>query len=109
VRYQMFCVASEGCERQFVSKGANADKIVVTGIPNFDNCRQFLDNTFPLRDYVLVCTSDIRETFGHEDRTALIRKALRIANGRKLIFKLHPNERPPPPTPQINRDPPDPT
>jgi hypothetical protein len=91
--YTMFCVASDGYKQQFVSKGANPDKIVVTGIPNFDNCRQFLDNTFPQRDYVLVCTSDIRETFGREDRTALIQKALRIANGRKVIFKLHPNER----------------
>src|SRR5262245_26121923 len=92
-QYTVFCVASDGYKRQFVSKGANPDKIVVTGIPNFDNCRRFLDNTFPLRGYVLVCTSDIRETFGREDRTAFILRALRIANGRPLIFKLHPNER----------------
>jgi hypothetical protein len=91
--YTLFCVASDGYKRHFVSKGANPDKIVVTGIPNFDNCRRFLNNTFPYRDYVLVCTSDIRETFGREDRKALILKALRIANGRPLIFKLHPNER----------------
>jgi hypothetical protein len=76
-----------------VSKGADPDKIVVTGIPNFDNCRRFLDNTFPHRDYVLVCTSDVRETFGREDRKALILKAVQVANGRQLIFKLHPNER----------------
>src|SRR5262249_17381245 len=82
-----------GYRRQFVSKGANPDKIVVTGIPNFDNCRRFLDNEFPLRDFVLVCTSDIRETFGRDDRKALIQNAVRIANGRRLIFKLHPNER----------------
>src|SRR5262245_11353818 len=92
-QYTCFCVASEGYKRHFVSKGANSDKLIVTGIPNFDNCRKFLDNTFPLRDYVLVCTSDIRETFGREDRKELIRRALRIANGRTLIFKLHPNER----------------
>jgi hypothetical protein len=92
-QYTRFCVASEGYKRQFVSKGANPDKIVVTGIPNFDNCRRFLDNTFPQRDFVLVCTSDIRETFGREDRKALILKAIRIANGRPLVFKLHPNER----------------
>jgi hypothetical protein len=92
-QYTMFCVASEGYKRQFVSKGANPDKIVVTGIPNFDNCRRFCHNTFPQRDFVLVCTSDVRETFGREDRKALILKAVRIANGRKLIFKLHPNER----------------
>jgi hypothetical protein len=92
-QYTVFCVASEGYKRQFVSKGADPGKIVVTGIPNFDNCRRFLDNTFPDRDFVLVCTSDVRETFGREDRKALILKAVRIANGRQLIFKLHPNER----------------
>src|SRR5215510_3115221 len=59
-QYAMFCVASEGYKRHFVAKGANPDKIIVTGIPNFDNCRRFLDNAFPLRDFVLVCTSDIR-------------------------------------------------
>jgi hypothetical protein len=91
--YALFCVASDGYKRHFVTRGANPDKIVVTGIPNFDNCRRFLDNTFPYRDYVLVCTSDIRETFGREDRRAFILKAVRIANGRPLIFKLHPNER----------------
>src|SRR5215813_105921 len=92
-QYTVFCVASEGYKRQFVSKGANPDKIVVTGIPNFDNCRRFFDNTFPHRDFVLVCTSDIRETFGFEDRKELIQRAVRIADGRLVIFKLHPNER----------------
>jgi hypothetical protein len=92
-QYSLFCVASEGYKRHFVTKGVNPDKIVVTGIPNFDNCRRFLDNTFPHRDYVLVCTSDVRETFGREDRKAFILNALRIANGRQVIFKLHPNER----------------
>src|SRR5262249_53442017 len=88
-----FCVASDGYKRHFVSRGANPEKIVVTGIPNFDNCRRFLDNAFPRRAYVLVCTSDVRETFGREDRKAFILNAVRIANGRPLIFKLHPNER----------------
>jgi hypothetical protein len=92
-QYTLFCVASDGYKRHFVTKGVNPEKIVVTGIPNFDNCRQFLNNTFPYRGYVLVCTSDIRETFGREDRRALIVKAVRIANGRPLFFKLHPNER----------------
>jgi hypothetical protein len=99
----VFCVASDGYKRQFVSKGANPDKIVVTGIPNFDNCRRFLENTFPLRGYVLVCTSDIRETFGRDDRKAFIRNAVRIANGRMLIFKLHPNERIGRATREVNR------
>jgi hypothetical protein len=92
-QYTLFCVASEGYKRHFVSKGANPDKIIVTGIPNFDDCARFVDNAFPHRDFVLVCTSDVRETFGFENRKALISKALRIANGRPLIFKLHPNER----------------
>src|SRR5215510_4929665 len=91
-QYTVFCVASEGYKRHFVSKGVNPDKIVVTGIPNFDNCRRFLDNTFPERDFVLVCTSDVRETFGFEDRKAFILNAVRVANGRPLVFKLHPNE-----------------
>ena len=92
-QYTLFCVASDGYKRHFVTRGANPDKILVTGIPNFDNCQRFLNNSFPLRDYVIVCTSDVRETFAREDRKAFIRKAVRIANGRKLIFKLHPNER----------------
>ncbi|HEY1309143.1 MAG TPA: hypothetical protein VGF24_36630 [Vicinamibacterales bacterium] len=92
-QYAVFCVASEGYKRHFVAKGANPDKIIVTGIPNFDNCRRFSDNTFPLRDFVLVCTSDVRETFGFEDRKGFILNAVRIAAGRLLIFKLHPNER----------------
>ncbi|HWW82026.1 MAG TPA: hypothetical protein VNZ26_00400 [Vicinamibacterales bacterium] len=91
--YTLFCVASDGYKRHFVTRGANPDKIVVTGIPNFDNCRRFLNNTFPFRDFVLVCTSDVRETFGREDRKAFILKAVGIANGRPLVFKLHPNER----------------
>ena len=106
-QYTLFCVASEGYKRHFVSRGANPDKIVVTGIPNFDNCRRFLNNSFPLRDYVLVCTSDVRETFGREDRRAFIRNAVRIANGRKLIFKLHPNERVPRATREIRHYAPD--
>ena len=42
---------------------------------------------------MLACTSDVRETFTREDRKAFILKAVRIANGRPLFFKLHPNER----------------
>lgn len=93
LEYDLFCVASEGYRRRFVSKGVPAERLAVTGIPNFDNCRRFLDNTFPHRGYVLVCTSDCRETFLYENRPAFIRKAVGIAAGRPLIFKLHPNER----------------
>ncbi|MFQ3573585.1 MAG: hypothetical protein SNJ53_03025 [Thermodesulfovibrionales bacterium] len=92
-RYQKFCVASEGFKRHFINKGVKANKIVVTGIPNFDNCKQYLDNNFPYKDYVLVATSDARETFKPDRRKTFIKRALRIADGRKVIFKLHPNER----------------
>ncbi|MBK8985315.1 MAG: hypothetical protein IPM39_04415 [Chloroflexi bacterium] len=78
--------------RFFAAKGINPQKLIVTGIPNFDNCAQFSHNDFPYRGYVLVATSDARETFKRDDRAAFIRQALVIANGRFPIFKLHPNE-----------------
>jgi hypothetical protein len=90
--YDRFCVASDGYRRLFIRKGVEPSKIVVTGIPNFDDCAQFLKNDFPLRHFVLVCTSDIRETLKYENRKKFIRKAVRIAAGRQLVFKLHPNE-----------------
>jgi hypothetical protein len=91
--YDAFCVASEGYRDLFIKKGVRAEKIVVTGIPNFDNVAQFLNNDFPHRKYVLVATSDARETFKFENRKKFIREALQIAGGRPLIFKLHPNEK----------------
>ena len=90
--YRAFCVASEGYRDFFILRGARPSKIVVTGIPNFDNCRQYCTNDFPYRHYVLVCTSALREVFQHEDRKAFIRKAVKIAGDRQLIFKLHPIE-----------------
>ena len=90
--YRAFCVASEGYREFFIRKGARPEKIVVTGIPNFDNCRRYCTNDFPHRHYVLVCTSPLREIFRGEDRKAFIQRAVEIAGGRPLIFKLHPNE-----------------
>jgi hypothetical protein len=90
--YRKFCVASEGYRDFFIRKGAWAGKIVVTGIPNFDDCGQYRANNFSHRHYVLVCTSPLREVFRGEDREAFIRRAVAIAGGRPLIFKLHPNE-----------------
>ncbi len=90
--YRAFCVASEGYRDFFIRKGVRPEKIVVTGIPNFDNCRRYCSNDFPYRHYVLVCTSPLREIFRGEDRKAFIRRAVEIAGGRPLIFKLHPNE-----------------
>ncbi len=91
--YQRFCVASEGFKRHFVNKGVKEDRIVVTGIPNFDNAEQYKHNNFPYKDFVLVATSDARETFKFDRRKAFIRRAKEMAKGRQMIFKLHPNER----------------
>lgn len=88
----VYCVASEGYKQHFSSLGTQADKIIVTGIPNFDHCQSFLNNPFPYRDYVLVCTTDMRETFRRENRPEFIRQSVKIAAGRPIIFKLHPNE-----------------
>lgn len=91
-RYERFCVASEGYRDLFIRKGIRSEKIEVTSIPNFDNCEQYLQNAFEHRDFVLVCTSDNRETFIYENRRKNIRKYLDMADGRQLVFKLHPNE-----------------
>lgn len=101
--YGYFCVASEGYKRLFVSKGVNPEKIRVTGIPNFDNCRRYLENDFPHHDYVLVATSDMRETLKWENRKKFIRNCVDVADGRLLIFKLHPNENVARATREINR------
>jgi hypothetical protein len=90
--FDRFCVASSGYRDFFASEGVDPAKLVVTGIPNFDDCRRYCQNDFPHRGYVLVCTSDARETFKRDDRAALVRRALDIAQGRRVVFKLHPNE-----------------
>ena len=91
--YDLFCVASEGYKQDFIRKGVRPEKLVVTGMPNYDNAAQFCQNDFPYHDYVLVATSDARETWKWDNRKKFIRRALEIANGRFLIFKLHPNEK----------------
>ena len=91
--YDRFCVASPGYRDLFIRKGIDREKIVVTGIPNFDDCDRFRNNTFPHRGFALLCTSDSRETFQWENRRRTIERALEIAGHRKLIVKLHPNER----------------
>ncbi|MBS1514999.1 MAG: hypothetical protein JSS63_08200 [Bacteroidetes bacterium] len=101
--YDLFCVASEGYKDLFIRKGCNPDKIVVTGIPNFDNCKEHLNNNFPHKNYVLVCTSDTRETISFENRKKTILDAVKIANGRPMIFKLHPNEKVERATREINK------
>lgn len=90
--YQHFCVASEGYRDLFIRKGVNPDKLRVTGIPNFDHAAGYLDNDFPHRDYVLVATSDSRETLKRASKRPFLEWAAAIADGRPMIFKLHPNE-----------------
>jgi hypothetical protein len=91
--YQAFCVASTGYRDLFAGKGVRADRMVVTGIPNFDDAESFRQNSFPHRGFVLAATSCLRETLKWEDRRGFLQKALRVADGRPLIVKLHPNER----------------
>lgn len=92
--YDVFCVASEGYREDFIRKGIISKKIVVTGIPNFDDIASYLENDFPYHDYVLAATSPLRETFRiRSDRKAFIQKVKRIAKGRPVIFKLHPLEK----------------
>lgn len=93
-RYDIFCVASDGYRELFVRKGVKPEKMRVTGIPNFDDCAGLLNNNFPHRDFVLVATSDRRETYQYENRRKFIERANRVADGRPLIFKFHPNENP---------------
>jgi hypothetical protein len=90
--YDIFCVASEGYRDLFISKGVHPEKLYVTGIPNFDNVKSYTNNSFPYNHYVLAATSSIRETFGVDLRIPFIEQAKRVAAGRQLIFKLHPNE-----------------
>jgi hypothetical protein len=93
--YDVFCVASRGYREQFVARGVRPEKIAVTGIPNFDDTRAFLENGFPHKGYVLAATSNSRETFKHDNRPAFIHWARQIATekGKPLFFKLHPNEK----------------
>lgn len=91
-KYQRFCVASQGYRDMFIARGAAAERVVVTGIPNFDDFARFRHNDYPRHGYALVCTSDARETFKPHDRDAFIRRSCELAEDRELIFKLHPNE-----------------
>jgi hypothetical protein len=90
--FAAFCVASEGYRALFRRKGVPDEKMVVTGLPNFDDAASYRANDFPHHGYVLGATSCLRETFKWEDRPAFIRRCLDVADGRELIFKLHPNE-----------------
>ncbi|HTY38314.1 MAG TPA: hypothetical protein VMH23_14445 [Bacteroidota bacterium] len=91
--YSAICVASEGYRELFVKKGVRREKIRVTGIPGFDRIVEAKPRPEEGKGYVLVCTSDARENYRYENRKAFIRRAMKIAAGRPVVFKLHPNEK----------------
>jgi hypothetical protein len=91
--YAAFCVASPGYRELFAGKGVREDRMVVTGLPNFDDVESLRRNDFPHHGYVLAATSCLRETLKWEDRPAFLRRCLEVADGRPLLVKLHPNER----------------
>ena len=90
--YDAFCVASHGYKNLFINKGTHPQKVIVTGIPNFDDLANIKKSDFPYKDFVLVATTPFRETMRPEFRPIFIRHCVEIANGRQLIFKLHPLE-----------------
>lgn len=89
----VYCAASEGFANYISKMGTDRRKIKVTGTPNMDNFSIALNNDFPYKNYVLVCSSDIRELGGSENRIDFIKNCVQKARGRKMIFKLHPNEK----------------
>jgi hypothetical protein len=91
--YEAYCVASEGYRRDFIERGARPERLVVTGLPNFDNFAGYTRPGHWIEGCVLACTSDGRETFRRDDRKKFIHWALEIAGDRPLVFKFHPNER----------------
>jgi hypothetical protein len=90
--YDVMCVASEGYRDLFVQRGAPGAKLRVTGIPNFDDCERFRHNAARERDYVLLCTSDLRENMRRDHRERFLVQALRVARGRPIHVRFHPNE-----------------
>jgi hypothetical protein len=90
--YDAMCVASEGFRDLFISRGAPAEKLHVTGIPNFDDCACYRHNTLRESGYVLACTSDLREVLRWDDRPAFLQRVRDAARGRAIHVKLHPNE-----------------
>jgi hypothetical protein len=92
-RWTRFCVASQGYADFFAERGCDRSRIVVTGIPNYDNAQQLRQLEFPLRDYVLVLTSDLREVFQIDRRMKFLREVRDRNPGEKIVFKLHPNEK----------------
>ncbi len=88
----LYCAASEGYKQYISRMGTDMAKVYVTGMLNYDNAAQYLDNDFLHHDYIMVATTDMRETARPENRVKFIKHCVAIAGGRPLLFKLHPNE-----------------
>jgi hypothetical protein len=88
----LYCAASEGYRRYISRMGTDKAKVFVTGMINYDNAAQYLDNDFPHHGYIMVATTDMRETARPENRVKFIKHCVSLAKGRPLLFKLHPNE-----------------
>ncbi len=88
----LYCAASEGYAKYISGMGTDLAKVYVTGMINYDNAAQYRYNDFPHRHYIMVATTDMRETARPENRVRFIKHCVSIANGRPLLFKLHPNE-----------------
>lgn len=91
--YDRYCLASEGYRDEFIARGAPGHRLVVTGLPNFDNLAQYRKPGHWIEGHVLACTSDGRETLRRDDRRKFIEWCKEIAGDRPLVFKFHPNER----------------
>ncbi len=92
-KYDIFCVASQGYRDLFISKGVKPEKIIVTGIPNFDHFHKLEGSEFPYENYVLVATSPMRESYLYDNRKEFLKQCHQIADKRTLVFKLHPSEK----------------
>jgi hypothetical protein len=91
-RADIYCSMSFGYKDYFSQWGTKKEKILVTGVPNFDNIDEFKNDSYHESGFILIATSDIRELGGNENRTDFFEKCVKIANGRKVIYKPHPNE-----------------
>lgn len=88
----IYCAMSYGYKDYFAKWGTDQNKILVTGVPNFDDIVSFNQRPYKENGFVLIATSDIRELAGNDDRIYFFKKCRDIANGRKVIYKPHPNE-----------------
>ena len=91
--YDRFCVASEGYRDHFVARGVPRGALVVTGIPNFDDCRRYLQQRLPApRLRARLHLGRARDLEAATTAAPSCGACSRSRRGRPLIFKLHPNE-----------------